>query len=191
MTLRPVLFACAAFATLAALGVSSVPIEDTGLVRMRSGFGSAKSGKSVDGNALRVGGVEYCRGVGTHAPSTHRIAANGNALSFSALVGVDDECGGKGSVVFRVIADGKVVAEVAAKGGEAAKRISADLAGARRIVLEVTDGGDGMHYDHADWCDAVFSFKDGTRRRHRRRRASTRLRAMARGLGAPFSSSCQ
>ena len=93
MTLRPVLFACAAFATLAALGVSSVPIEDTGLVRMRSGFGSAKSGKSVDGNALRVGGVEYRRGVGTHAPSTHRIAANGNALSFSALVGVDDECG--------------------------------------------------------------------------------------------------
>ena len=163
MTLRPVLFACAAFATLAALGVSSVPIEDTGLVRMRSGFGSAKAGKSVDGNALRVGGVEYRRGVGTHAPSTHRIAANGNALSFSALVGVDDECGGKGSVVFRVIADGKVVAEVAAKGGEAAKQISADLAGAKRIVLEVTDGGDGMHYDHADWCDAVFSFKDGTK----------------------------
>ena len=141
----------------------TIPLEQCDMGRMRSGFGSAKSGKSVDGNALRVGGVEYRRGVGTHAPSTHRIAANGNALSFSALVGVDDECGGKGSVVFRVIADGKVVAEVAAKGGEAAKRISADLAGTKRIVLEVTDGGDGMHYDHADWCDAVFTFKDGTK----------------------------
>ena len=89
MSLRSILSVCAAFAAFAALGVSSVPIEDTGLVRMRSGFGSAKSGKSVDGNALRVGGVEYRRGVGTHAPSTHRVAANGNALSFSAFVGVD------------------------------------------------------------------------------------------------------
>ena len=163
MTTRLVLSACAAFASAVSFGDTLIPLDETGLVRMRSGFGSAKSGKSVDGNALRVGGVEYRRGVGTHAPSTHRIAANGNALSFSALVGVDDECGGKGSVVFRVIADGKVVAEVAAQGGEAAKQISADLAGAKRIVLEVTDGGDGMHYDHADWCDAVFSFKDGTK----------------------------
>ena len=163
MTTRLVLSACAAFASAVSFGDTLIPLDETGLVRMRSGFGSAKAGKSVDGNALRVGGVEYRRGVGTHAPSTHRIAANGNALSFSALVGVDDECGGKGSVVFRVIADGKVVAEVAAKGGEAAKQISADLAGTKRIVLEVTDGGDGMHYDHADWCDAVFSFKDGTK----------------------------
>ena len=116
MTRRPIFSVCAALAAVAAFGAASVPLEDTGLVRMRSGFGAAKSGKSIDGNALTIGGVAYRRGVGTHAPSTHRVAANGNALSFSAMVGVDDECGGKGSVVFRVLADGKVVAEVAAKG---------------------------------------------------------------------------
>ncbi|MBO6121923.1 MAG: NPCBM/NEW2 domain-containing protein, partial [Kiritimatiellae bacterium] len=163
MTTRLVLSVCAAFAAAVSFGDTLIPLDETGLGRMRSGFGTAKPGKSIDGNALRVGGVEYGRGVGTHAPSAHRVAANGNALSFSAMVGVDDECGGKGSVVFRILADGTAVAEVAAKGGEAAKQISADLAGAKRIVLEVTDGGDGMHFDHADWCDAKFVFKDGTK----------------------------
>ena len=157
------LSACTAFAVFSLFGSTVVPLEETGLARMRSGFGSAKAGKSIDGNALRIGGVQYSRGVGTHAPGTHRVAAAGNALSFSAMVGVDDETSGKGSVVFRVVADGRTVSEVAAKGGESAKRITADLSGASRVVLEVADAGDGNYYDHADWCDAVFEFKDGTK----------------------------
>ena len=62
MSLRSILSVCAAFAAFAALGVSSVPIEDTGLVRMRSGFGSAKSGKSLRSFALCCAVVEFCYG---------------------------------------------------------------------------------------------------------------------------------
>ena len=163
MRTRLLLSALTAATALSLFGDSQISLEETGLGRMKSGFGTAKAGKSIDGNALTVGGAKYAKGVGTHAPSTHRVATGGNALAFSAMVGVDDEVGGKGTVVFRVIADGKVLAEVESKGGEAAKPISADLSGAARIVLEVTDGGDGMHFDHADWCDAVFTFKDGTK----------------------------
>ena len=163
MRKRLVLFAAATLAGLAAAANSEIPLEDTGIARMRTGWGTAKPGRSIDGNALSVAGVKYDHGVGTHAPSHHRVAANGNALSFSALVGVDDETAGKGSVLFRVLADGKVIAEVSAKGGEPAKPISADLTGASLIVLQVTDAGDGFHFDHADWCDAVFTFRDGTK----------------------------
>lgn len=158
---RTALFACCMFGLAAAAG--GIPLETTGLERMRTGWGTPRAGRSIDGNALKLGGKTFVRGVGTHAPSTHRVAARGNALSFSAMVGVDDETLGKGSVVFRVVADGKVVAEVPAKGGEGAKRISADLAGADTVVLEVADALDGNYHDHADWCDAVFEFKEGTR----------------------------
>ena len=130
---------------------------------MTSGWGNSKARKSVEGRKLQIGGKTYERGAGTHAPSRFKIATGGNALSFSAMVGLDDEAGGKGSVVFRVLADGKVAAEVAVNGGDGAKELRADLAGAGKVVLEVTDGGDGMHFDHADWCDAYFTFRDGTR----------------------------
>ena len=163
MRTRLALSALTAATALSLYGIVRVPLEETGLERMKSGFGTAKPGKSIDGNALSVGGAKYACGVGTHSPGSHRIAAACNALSFSAMVGVDDETGGRGSVVFRVIADGKAVAEVKAKGGEAAKPIQVDLSGARRVVLEVADAGDGNYYDHADWCDAVFTFKDGTK----------------------------
>ena len=163
MNNRLALTAFAAFGTFTVLAEVAIPLEDTNIASMRSGWSKPKVGKSIDGNILSIGGVKYDKGVGTHAASSHRIIANGNAISFSALVGVDDETGGKGSVTFRVAADGKVVAEVAAKGGEDAKVIFADLKGAERIVLEVTDGGDGVHFDHADWCNATFLFKDGTK----------------------------
>jgi len=162
---KRVVIAAAAVLGLAVCGFAdeAIPLEATGLGRMRTGWGTVQAGKSIGGLDLRVGGTTYARGVGTHAPSRHRIAARGNALAFSARVGVDDETHGRGSVVFRVIADGKVVAEVAAKGGAPAQPIAADLTGAASVVLEVTDGGDDNYYDHADWCDAVFTFKDGTR----------------------------
>lgn len=141
----------------------TIPLEQCDMGRMRAGWGTAQAGKSVSGNPLTVGGTVYKQGVGTHAPSTCKIATGGNARAFAAWVGVDDETDGKGTVVFRVVGDGKVLAEVAAKGGEGAKPIQVDLTGIRKVDLEVTDGGDDMHDDHADWCEAVLTFADGTR----------------------------
>ncbi len=161
------IFALAAAAMFAAwhAAADEIRLEDTEFANIKTGWGEVRARKSIDGNALKVGGVEYPNGLGVHAMSSYRVPVGGNALSFSAKVGVDDEVGGKGSVVFRVLADGYVVAEVAAKGGDAAKEIKADLAGAKFATLEVTDGGDGNYYDHADWCDAVFVFKPGTKPR--------------------------
>ncbi len=156
------LLVAACLASAAGLAAETLRLDEMDVSRMTAGWGRTLAGKSVDGNALKVGGAEYSCGVGTHAPSRFRLPAGGNALTFRAKVGVDDDAGGKGSVVFKVLADGKVVAEVPARGGEGAKEIVADLKGARKVALLVEDGGDGAHFDHADWCDAVFTFKDGT-----------------------------
>lgn len=161
LTIFASVFAGVAYSADAARN-AAVRLDEADCTRMTTPWGTVRSRKSIGDNSMKIGGAEYAVGVGTHAPSRYRLPVGGNALSFSAMVGVDDETGGKGSVVFRVLADGKVVAEVAAKGGEEAKPIFADLAGARLVTLEVTDSGDGNYDDHADWCDAVFTFKPGT-----------------------------
>src|SRR6185312_9636595 len=44
------------------------------------------------------------------------------------------------------------------KGHDAAKQIEADLTGKKSLKLVVTDGGDGIDYDHADWGEATISY---------------------------------
>lgn len=141
---------------------TQIRLENTEISHIRTGWGNARAGKSIGGGPLKAGGKTFEHGVGVHSHSKYRLPVGGNALSFNALVAVDDDTDGKGTVVFRVLADDRVVAEAAAKGGEAPKPISADLAGASFVTLEATDAGDGIHFDHADWLDAVFTFKDGT-----------------------------
>ena len=140
-----------------------IPLEETEIVRMRSGYGEPKAAKSIDGKALMIGGRVFAHGVGTHAPSTYTVPCGGKAVRFEALVGIDDEVGADcGSCVFRVVADGRAVAEVRAEHGKALP-IAADLRGVRKVVLEVTDAGDGNYYDHADWAEAFFTFEDGAK----------------------------
>ncbi len=153
-------FAAATLAAACAAGVERRWLDETEIDLMSSGWGKPAACRSIGGNALRIGGEEFARGAGTHAPSVHKVALGGAALSFEAKVGVDDETGGKGSVVFRVYADGRLVAEAKSERGRAVP-LKADLSGARIATLEVTDAADGDYFDHADWADAFFVFKDG------------------------------
>ena len=155
---------CGAVA-MAALGVVAdvTWLDETDVTRMKSGWGDVKPNKSIGGNALRLGGREFKRGAGTHSPSVYKVATGGNAMRFEATVGIDDEISeDRASVVFKVWADGRLAAEVAAKRGRSYP-LAADVTGAKWVTLEVTDAGDGNYFDHADWADAKFTFKDGTR----------------------------
>jgi alpha-galactosidase len=111
--------------------------------------------KSVDGNPLRIGGVEFSGGVGSHANSEFMIDLRGTATRFEAIVGVDDEVKTNGSVNFQVWVDGKLAAESGVmRGGQPGKTISVSLVKARTMTLIVEDGDDDINYDHADWAEA-------------------------------------
>ena len=152
--------AVAVLSAACAAGAEKHWLDETEIDLMSCGWGKPAARKSIGGNALRVGGEEFARGVGTHAPSVYKVALGGAALSFEAKVGVDDETNGKGSVAFRVYADGRLVAEAKSERGRSVP-LKADLSGAKIATLEVTEGGDGNYFDHADWADAFFVFKDG------------------------------
>jgi len=117
--------------------------------------------KSVDGNPVSIGGKVYSTGFGTHADSVFSIELGKKATRFRAYVGVDDEVEDKGSVVFRIVGDGKTLWESdRVRGGDAARPVNVNLRGVSRVMLLVSDGGDGIDYDHADWADAVIETSD-------------------------------
>ncbi len=138
-------------------------LDELDVSSMTSDWGSAQKNKSVDNHALKPGGVEFKRGVGTHALSTYEVSTDGKAIAFDAMVGVDSEVGsGEASVVFIVRADGKTVAKSPVmKAGTKPVALHADLKGAKAVELFVCDAKDGINFDHADWCDAKFTVEDG------------------------------
>ena len=137
-------------------------LETLDLQYAEQGWGEPQANKSVDGHPLFIDGKRFEHGFGTHAVSTLRIALNGKAERFTAVVGVDDEVGQRGSVVFRVVGDGKTLWESGVlRGGDPAKEVSVDLRNVNRLLLMVGDAGDDITYDHADWANAKIAMVEG------------------------------
>jgi alpha-galactosidase len=149
----------ALFLCLPAGFAADLPLSQSDLSKMQTGWGKPGAGKSVEGKPLNIGGKSYADGVGTHADSFFTLSLDGKAESFRAVVGVDDETNQQGSVEFVVLADGREVFRSGViKGGQSARPVQVPLAGVRRLDLQVTDGDDGMTFDHADWADARITY---------------------------------
>lgn len=120
-------------------------------------WGTPQKNKGVTGEELSVGGQPYAEGFGTHAHSTLSLETAGNAGRVAGSVGVNDSAEDTASVEFRVMADGKKLwSSGMMRKGEKAKPFSVDLTGAQFVTLEVTDGGDDISNDHADWLGVRF-----------------------------------
>ena len=108
-----------------------------------------------DGHPLTIGGVVYAKGLGVHAQSAVEYYVGRACATVTADVGVDDEKGANGTVAFEIWADGTEVASTGVlTNAMPAQSLSADVTGAQVVRLVVTDGGDGIDSDHADWADA-------------------------------------
>ena len=111
-----------------------------------------------DGVPMQVGTLSFERGIGAHAPSKIVVDLGGACSLFLADVGVDEEVGDAGSVVFEVRDGDTVLASSGpVRGSQAAIPLSADVEGLSSVSLIVTTAGDGAANDHADWGDARFA----------------------------------
>ncbi len=139
----------------------SVWLDELPLAGMSSGWGQAQSNLSVTSTPLRIGGKQFERGVGTHANSECWIELAGRATLFSALVGVDDNAHDqRASLEFSIFADDKeVYRSGVCRLGDAPRDVRIDLAGVKFLELVVTDAGDGVDFDHANWAEAQFVFQ--------------------------------
>jgi beta-galactosidase len=110
---------------------------------------------SITGQPLSIAGQRYAKGLGTHAPGEMVFNLERKHSRFVAEVGIDDAGDARGSVVFRVLLDGKTAFDSGVlKRGQAAQPVDVDVTGANELRLVVTDAGDGPGGDHADWAEA-------------------------------------
>ncbi len=137
-------------------------VETLDLTNMSSGYRQPMARKSIDENALRLDGVLYPHGIGTHANSVLNVDLKGAVKRFLCVVGLDDE--GKGNaakVVFKVVADGKTLFDSGTKiSGEKPDIINVDVRGAKRLTLSVTAPNNEITWTHADWAGAMFLLDD-------------------------------
>jgi len=154
---------------LAASVVVSPPSGTSGLgdlpwLSAANGYGpverNTSNGESDagDGHPLTIGGVVYGKGLGVHAESAVEYYTGTACTKISADVGVDDEKGANGTVAFEIWADGTRAASTGVlTNAMPAQPLTADVTGAQVVRLVVTDGGDGVDSDHADWADAQLT----------------------------------
>ena len=144
------------------LPASTIPVylSDLTWSSAIAGFGTVQKDTTINGNPIKLNGVTYTKGLGTHAASTIVYQLNGQYDSFISDVGVDDEENSKGigSVDFQVIGDGKVLFDSGVlNNGNPAMSISISVAGVQQLTLQATNGIPGsIDFDHADWAGAYL-----------------------------------
>lgn len=159
-------------------------------LRGTCGWGNIAVDKNINGGTLSINGQQYQNGIAVHANSILLYKLPEGAVKFTAYAGLDNtgtDQGSKSSVEFMVCnydptirtettdqwnGGNKTIKvdpsrQAATSGfigkdaGVKSAQIEADITGAEKLYLVVTDGGDGLSYDHADWANPVLIDKDG------------------------------
>ncbi len=141
-----------------------------------SGWSTVQKNKSISGGTLNVKGTTYDVGLGVHARSVVAYSIPDNTVGFQAFAGLDiggtnQGCGS--TVEFLISTHDPTTREVnvnsaIANSGRVSKTIhtegvqlEADITGAQKLYLVVTDAGDGISYDHGDWINPAIYTEEG------------------------------
>ncbi len=107
------------------------------------------------GLPMQIADKTYKKGVGLHANAELVVPLGGKFETFEAEVGVYPSQGEGGSVIFQIDVDGENKFDSGVmKKGEAAKAVKISLAGAKKMLLRLRDGGDGISNDAGNFADA-------------------------------------
>ena len=111
--------------------------------------------RNVAGAALRMGGRHFDRGLGMHSKTEVSYSLGREYELFVVTVGLDDAVRPRGSVVFRILGDNRVLFDSGlVMGTDTPRDIHIDVNDVDQMVL-VVDYGDGLDLsDYADWGDA-------------------------------------
>ena len=127
-------------------------LSDTAWTSITTQYGTPRRNSSIKGrvnNEIKT----FDKGFGIHANGkiTYDLS-NVDYDYFEALVGIDMgiESQSNSSVVFKVIADGEVLATTSViKHADNMVAINVPVKGVQELVIEVSDGGNGNTSDHA------------------------------------------
>lgn len=108
-----------------------------------------------DGQTITLNGITYAKGLGVNSHSEIIYDLAGRYTEFISAIDIDDDMSGYGSVVFQVWADDAMLYESGVMTGTmATKGVRVSVADKQQLRLVVTDAGDNIYFDHADWAGA-------------------------------------
>lgn len=167
---------------------TTIKLTDQKYLRGTCGWGSIGVNKNINGGQLSIDGNTFDNGFAVHANSILLFELPDGATRFTAHVGIDNtgsDQGSKSSVEFMVFDGDPTMREETTDANAGSKTIKvdpgkqracsgfishstaqtadieADITGADKLYLVVTNGGDGLSYDHADWGNPVLVDKNG------------------------------
>ena len=140
---------------------STVYLSDLTPTERVNGWGPYERDRSngetgaTDGRTLTLNGTTYAKGLGVHSFSSLTYSLGGSYSSFQADLGIDDEVGNNGSVIFRVLADGaEIFRSGTLTGASRTQSINLDVTGRQTLQLIVDNADGSFAFDHANWADA-------------------------------------
>lgn len=116
----------------------------------------SRGGRDLFDSPLTSGGKSYAHGFAVHAPSKLIYHLPANATLFEASIGIPDylQAGAPTTLVFEIYGDRALLWRSAPMGARAeVQSIRIPVTGVTRLILAVTDAGDGDFGDHALWLD--------------------------------------
>jgi alpha-galactosidase len=136
-------------------------LSDLTWTHVANAWGAAERDRSngeqgaTDGHAMKLAGTSFAKGVGVHAGAILTLSLGGACSQFNAKIGIDDEVGDRGSVVFSVWSGAdRLYQSGALTGAMPVESVSVDVTGRSDLRLMVDAALTNNDYDHADWADA-------------------------------------
>jgi alpha-galactosidase len=136
-----------------------VSLSKMDLRKMQQTRGRGRRGGPPPG-PVAIAGQTFEDGVKANGASVLWINLGQKAKQFTALVGVDDEVkAATGSVVFRVVGDGKDLYNSGpVKAGQEARKVDVDLTGVKNLLLLV-EADETTDANRVDWADAKIEYE--------------------------------
>lgn len=156
---------------------SELKLTEVEYLKGTTGWGGIRIDQNLNGEPLSINDQTYDNGFAVHANSILLFILPEGAQKFKAFAGIDNSGtsqGSKSSVEFMVFNEDpttrsgidpeKAVANsglISRKYQQEGMTLTADITGAEKLYLVVTDAGDGIDYDHANWGNPVLVDANG------------------------------
>lgn len=155
-----------------------IALSSLDLTPSTCGWKSNQKDKSVNGNPIKISGITYSSGVGSHAASQIIVKLNGAVTHFHTVVGIDDEVDAEaekvntttnrraGTAQYKVYLKGedgntKIASQGVIRHNDAkGVQIDVDCNGWKYLFLETEEGEGGNESDHIDWANAYFEYHE-------------------------------
>jgi len=134
---------------------SEVYLSQMPELKWEQSWGKGGKNMNIKKDRIFIGDYPYEYGISTHSNSKITYGLGKKYKFFKADIGLGNEVGRKGSVVFNIKLDGEdVYKSKIIRGTGKPLHIEIPLEGKEVMELLADDGGDGINYDHAIWANA-------------------------------------